>query len=96
MPHANGDNHSSGQDLGSELWRHPAPETTQMWKFLQTVNKGKSLELKNYNDLYDWSINQTADFWDAVWHFTGIKASAPYDEVGRPLNRFCGYEHALT
>ncbi|KAI5250407.1 acetoacetate-CoA ligase [Aureobasidium subglaciale] len=84
MPHANGDNDSSvanGQDQGSELWRHPAPETTQMWKFLQTVNKENGLGLTSYDDLYDWSIDQTADFWDAVWRFTGIKASAPHDEV---------------
>ncbi|KAH0144947.1 acetoacetate-CoA ligase, partial [Aureobasidium melanogenum] len=80
MPHANGSG-TNGQDLGSELWRHLAPETTQMWKFLQTVNKEKSLELKDYNDLYNWSIDQTAEFWDAVWQFTGIKASVPYDEV---------------
>jgi acetoacetyl-CoA synthetase len=67
-----------------------------MWKFLQTVNKEKGLKLKDYNNLYDWSIDQTAEFWDAVWQFTGIKASAPYDEVGGPLSRFGGCEHPLT
>ena len=53
-----------------------------MWTFLQTVNKEKNIQLKNYDDLYNWSIDQTADFWEAVWQFTGIKASASYDEVG--------------
>lgn len=89
MPHANGDSDSNGingQDLGSKLWEHPDPETTQMWKFLQTVNKEKGLELRNYNDLYDWSIDETAEFWDTVWQYTGIRASASYDEVGRLLN----------
>ncbi|THY90556.1 acetoacetate-CoA ligase [Aureobasidium pullulans] len=84
MPHANGTNDSdgtNGQGLGAELWRHSSPESTQMWTFLQTVNKEKNIQLKNYDDLYNWSIDQTADFWEAVWQFTGIKASASYDEV---------------
>ncbi|THW76361.1 acetoacetate-CoA ligase [Aureobasidium pullulans] len=84
MPHANGTNDSdgtNGQGLGAELWRHSSPESTQMWTFLQTVNKEKNIQLKNYDDLYNWSIDQTADFWGAVWQFTGIKASASYDEV---------------
>lgn len=85
MPHANGTHDSddtNGQGLGAELWRHSSPESTQMWTFLQTVNKEKNIQLKNYDDLYNWSIDQTADFWEAVWQFTGIKASASYDEVG--------------
>jgi acetoacetyl-CoA synthetase len=89
MPHASTDNDSkgsNGQGLGSELWRHTDPESTQMWKFLQTVNKERSLQLKDYDDLYDWSIGQTAEFWDAVWRYTGVKASAPYDEVGGSLD----------
>ena len=88
MPHANTDNDSNvtnGQGLGSELWRHAAPESTQMWKFLQTVNKDRGLQLRDYDDLYNWSIDQVSDFWDAVWKFTGIRASAPYDEVGRSV-----------
>lgn len=88
MPHANADtdsNGANGQNLGSELWRHSAPESTQMWNFLQAVNRDKSLQLQDYNDLYDWSVDQVAEFWDAVWQFTGIKASAPYNEVGGSL-----------
>jgi len=56
-----------------------------MWKFLQTVNKDKGLQLRDYDDLYNWSIDQVSDFWAAVWKFTGIRASAPYDEVGRSV-----------
>lgn len=82
MDQPNNTNNTNGQDLGSELWRHSAPESTQMWDFLQTVNKEKGLQLKSYDDLYDWSIDKVADFWAAVWQFTGIKASVSYEEVG--------------
>ena len=37
---------------GQELWRHPDPKSTQMWDFLQSVNKQHNLSLNTYDDLY--------------------------------------------
>ncbi|KAK4179683.1 putative acetoacetyl-coenzyme A synthetase [Triangularia setosa] len=68
----------------SELWRHSDPEGTQMWKFLQHVNSKYGLSLADYPDLYKWSVNNVADFWGDVWHFAGIKASKPFDQVLSP------------
>lgn len=65
----------------SELWRHSDPEGTQMWKFLQHVNSKYGLSLADYPDLYKWSVDNVADFWGDVWHFAGIKASKPFDQV---------------
>ncbi|TAQ87419.1 hypothetical protein B7494_g4236 [Chlorociboria aeruginascens] len=67
-----------------ELWRHADPESTQMWIFLQTVNKKYGLELESYKDLYQWSVENIAEFWEETWHFTGIKASRPFDQVLKP------------
>jgi acetoacetyl-CoA synthetase len=49
--------------------------------FMREVNKkfGKSFE--TYNELYEWSVNNLADFWQAVWTFVEIKYSRPYDSV---------------
>ncbi|VBB86661.1 Putative acetoacetyl-coenzyme A synthetase [Podospora comata] len=68
----------------SELWRHSDPEGTQMWKFLQHVNSKYGLSLADYPDLYKWSVDNVADFWGDVWHFAGIKASKPFDQVLAP------------
>ncbi|KAK0674269.1 putative acetoacetyl-coenzyme A synthetase [Cercophora samala] len=68
----------------SELWRHSDPEGTQMWKFLQHVNSKYGLSLADYPDLYKWSVDNVADFWGDVWHFAGIKASKPFDQVLSP------------
>ncbi|KAK4204468.1 putative acetoacetyl-coenzyme A synthetase [Triangularia verruculosa] len=68
----------------SELWRHSDPEGTQMWKFLQHVNSKYGLSLAGYPDLYKWSVDNVADFWGDVWHFAGIKASKPFDQVLSP------------
>ncbi|RSL50089.1 hypothetical protein BHE90_014256 [Fusarium euwallaceae] len=63
------------------LWRHPNPESTPMWGFLQHVNKKHGLNLDGYPALYKWSIDEVALFWEEVWHFVGITASKPFDEV---------------
>lgn len=53
-----------------------------MWAFKEAVNRKYGLELKTYNDLYQWSIDDIAAFWAEVWNFTGITASRQYDKVG--------------
>ncbi|KAL2256419.1 hypothetical protein VTK26DRAFT_1703 [Humicola hyalothermophila] len=68
----------------AELWRHENPEGTQMWRFLQHVNAKYGLNLKGYSELYQWSVDNVADFWSDVWHFVGIKSSRLFDEVLPP------------
>lgn len=67
--------------IGVKLWEHPSPENTTMWDFMQIINRKYSLQLKSYKELYQWSIDNITAFWGEVWHYTGIKASAPYQEV---------------
>ncbi|KAH7041261.1 uncharacterized protein B0I36DRAFT_419990 [Microdochium trichocladiopsis] len=65
----------------AELWRHPDPTSTHMYKFLESVRDKYTLDINDYPGLYKWSVDNIADFWDQVWHFCGIKASQPYTEV---------------
>ncbi len=65
----------------AELWRHPAPETTPMFLFLQYVNSKHGLDLVDYPALHTWSIDNIAAFWEDTWHFVRIKASQLFDEV---------------
>ncbi|OTB08054.1 hypothetical protein M426DRAFT_317571 [Hypoxylon sp. CI-4A] len=62
----------------AELWRHPSPSTTQMYKFLEHVKSKYGVDIQDYPALYKWSIENISDFWGEVWHFCGIKASRPY------------------
>jgi hypothetical protein len=57
-----------------QLWTHPAPETTQMWLFKERVEKKYDMKLVGYQGLYDWSIENVADFWREVALFTGLHA----------------------
>ncbi|KAH8670069.1 hypothetical protein BGZ61DRAFT_114908 [Ilyonectria robusta] len=64
-----------------QLWSHPDPSSTPMWRFLKHVNKKHGLSLDGYPTLYQWSIDNVALFWEEVWHFVGIKASKSFDQV---------------
>ena len=53
-----------------------------MWRFLERVNQKHRLQLDGYSGLYKWSTDDTALFWEEVWHFVGIRASKSFDKVG--------------
>ena len=54
---------------------------SQMEAFRNQVNSRFNIDLKNYFDLYEWSISNISDFWKAVWGFMTIEFSADYTQV---------------
>ncbi|KAK2745233.1 hypothetical protein FQN57_003928 [Myotisia sp. PD_48] len=64
-----------------ELWRHSSPESTQIHHFKQHIAEKNSLPFETYDDLWRWSVDYPAKFWEEIWHYTGIKAHKPYDIV---------------
>jgi acetoacetyl-CoA synthetase len=65
------------------LWE-PSPETIQnanMTRFIRFVNQKYGKKIKDYPELYNWSINQIQDFWAAMWEFGEVKTSRSYDRV---------------
>ncbi|PLB35476.1 acetoacetate--CoA ligase family protein [Aspergillus candidus] len=73
----NGSCHTSPE----ELWRHSSPESTQIHDFMQKSAKKYDLPLNNYQDLWQWSVSEPAQFWEHVWEYTGVKAHEPYNRV---------------
>lgn len=63
------------------LWYPDSKRDTQMDKFRIQVNKDFGLNLANYQDLYEWSVDNYPQFWAQVWNFCGVVCSKPYDEV---------------
>ena len=55
--------------------------TSQMEAFRNQVNSRFNIDLKNYFDLYEWSISNISDFWKAVWGFMAIEFSGDYTQV---------------
>src|SRR6202521_4861661 len=65
------------------LWA-PSPErvqATQLVAFRDAVNRHYGTRLGPYPELHAWSVANRAEFWDAVWDFTGIVG----DKGGRRL-----------
>ena len=74
------------------LWK-PSIEriyVSNMHRFKAFVNRGHNINLNEYSDLYQWSIDNIPDFWAAFWEFADIKASKPYTQVVDDLTRMPG------
>eukprot|EP00741_Cyanophora_paradoxa_P017845 tig00021035_g17234.t1 len=73
------------EERGRLLWRpsEARMRESNMAAFIRFVNSryGARLPALSYDDLYTWSVNNIDEFWAAVWEFTGIVSSRPYDRV---------------
>jgi len=65
------------------LWKptHERVVQTNMYRFMQEVNRKYGTDFSRYEQLYQWSIEDLESFWTEVWKFTGIKASTPWERV---------------
>ena len=65
------------------LWKPDKDQinNSQMEAFRLQVNSRFDINLKDYHQLYDWSINHVSDFWKATWDYMSIKYSNDYSEV---------------
>ena len=52
-----------------------------MNQFRLFANKKYGMELDNYRDLYNWSVNEITHFWEAVWSFGKPVVSKDYHQV---------------
>ncbi len=79
-------------DKRKKLW-----EPSKKWiknaeatRFIELVNKEYGQKIKGGKDLYKWSVEKIPDFWEAMWKFSGIISSQPYDKVVEDLRVFPG------
>ncbi|MEX0825614.1 MAG: acetoacetate--CoA ligase [Acidimicrobiia bacterium] len=63
----------------SILWEPTAAEVaaSNMTRFMRSVPGAP----KTYDELWRWSIDDRAAFWEAVWDFADVVSSAPYQAV---------------
>ena len=72
------------------LWKPQSIGSTNMQKFINYVNKAYGENIVSYDELYKWSINDTANFWDSVWNFTEIVYSERHVDVVDNINKMPG------
>ncbi len=65
------------------LWR-PSKERiagSQIKRFETWLKDTRGLSFKNYEELWQWSVDDIEGFWEAFWQFAPMKAHAPYRRV---------------
>ena len=65
------------------LWQ-PLPEVaaaSRLVHFQGWLETTQGVPTADYEELWQWSVEQPAAFWAALWEFFEVKASAPYDAV---------------
>ncbi len=63
---------------------------SQMFEFKEFINDRHGLNLENYYDLHDWSVNRIPEFWDSAWSFFNILHSQPYTQVVDDVSKMPG------
>ncbi|MBF0201821.1 MAG: acetoacetate--CoA ligase [Desulfamplus sp.] len=56
-------------------------ENSNMYRFMQAVNKKYGRDCNDYDSLYKWSIENIEEFWGFMWEFAEIRFSRSYDKV---------------
>jgi len=63
---------------------------TNMYRFMNVVNDKYHQEFNDFAPLYEWSVENIADFWETMWEFADIIASKPCDQVIDDVSRMPG------
>ena len=65
------------------LWK-PSQEqikNSNLYRFMIVVNDKYQQKFSEFAPLYEWSIENIADFWETMWGFADIIASESYQQV---------------
>jgi acetoacetyl-CoA synthetase len=71
-------------DTGAEpLWEPTAQdrEHAEMTRFMRWAGERTGRAFVGYGELWEWSVSEIEEFWEAVWEYCGVRASRPYEQV---------------
>jgi acetoacetyl-CoA synthetase len=78
--------------MAKPLWTPTADRVrnSNMQRFMEVINQRFGAHHRDYQDLYQWSIDNIADFWQAWWDEARIIHSAPPREIIDDATRMPG------
>ncbi len=62
----------------------PSPERiaeATITRYREWLNEARGLQLEDYHDLWQWSVDELDAFWASIWEFFEVEASEPYERV---------------
>jgi len=65
---------------GELLWTPSGAqvEDANLTRFAKWLRRERGLEFDSYDAMWHWSVTELQDFWQAMWDYFGIQASAPH------------------
>lgn len=68
---------------GDLLWASSEEKkaSSRMKASMAWLKEHKGLELKSYEDLWQWSVSHIPQFWESIWQYFDVQASRPYSAV---------------
>jgi acetoacetyl-CoA synthetase len=75
---ANIEQDSAGVREGELLWTPSAAqvEDTNLMRFAKWLVRERGLRFDSYDALWQWSVTELEEFWQAMWDYFGIQSSA--------------------
>src|SRR5690625_6878215 len=68
---------------GTLLWE-PSEERineSALYDYINWLKKHKIIHINNYNELWNWSVNDIESFWESMWQYFDIQSEDPYKTV---------------
>ena len=67
--------------MNKKLWEASISikKKSNLFKFEKFISKQFNYKTnKNYNKLFNWSINNPSSFWSSIWDYTNVKGEKVY------------------
>ena len=56
-------------------------DQSMLKKYMDWLFIKKGLYLRDYDDLWDWSVTDLEDFWESIWQFFDVQPHTPYHQI---------------
>jgi acetoacetyl-CoA synthetase len=68
---------------GKELWRprQAFADASNIRQYQNWLKAEYGIDTNHYDELWQWSVNHTADFWASIWSFFNVQSDTPYSSV---------------
>src|SRR5580693_4986133 len=68
---------------GELLWTPSAAqvEDANLTRFSKWLARERGLQFESYDALWQWSVTELEEFWQAMWDYFGVRSSAPHTRV---------------
>jgi acetoacetyl-CoA synthetase len=83
IPHNFNNGDKELNNTQTALWT-PSQERiaqSRMHDYMQWLAREKNLHLKDYDALWQWSVDHIDSFWESIWQYFDVRSSVPYTRV---------------